>query len=138
MGYKLLLMRDDQVIWEFQLSSDGTEWKEFHRELEGMHYEMEEVTTAIEAVSNRNRMRMIARLLSDEDHTLRFKDFIEKLGMNPKTIREHACKLHEAGLLEFPDRGRYRLSEFGRYSGIMTGLAFRRMLRVLREECERC
>lgn len=138
MGYKLLLMRDDRVIWQFQLSSDDNEWKEFNRELEEMHREMEEVTSALEAFSNRNRMRMIARLLRDENHTLRFKDFIEKLGMNPKTIREHACKLHEAGLLEFPDRGQYRLSEFGRHSSIMTGLAFRRMLHVLREECEKC
>jgi Mn-dependent DtxR family transcriptional regulator len=103
-----------------------------------MHRNVEEFSSAIEVFSNRNRMRMITRLLRDKDHTMRFKDFIEKLGMNPKTIREHACKLREAGFLEFPDRGRYRLSEFGCYSALMTGLAFRRMLSVLREECEKC
>jgi predicted transcriptional regulator len=138
MGYKLLLMRDDRVIWQVQLSSTYEGGKEFNRELEEMHREVGEFTSVMEAFSNRNRMRMIARLLRNKDHTMRFKEFIEKLGMNPKTIREHACKLHEAGFLEFPSRGRYRLSEFGRYSVIMTGLAFRQMLRALREECEKC
>ncbi len=85
-------------------------------------------------IMNENRVQMLHHLMDEDDLTLSFTDFREDLRINPKMIREHTMKLREAGFLESPKRGKYKLSKRGEVSFMMTNLALRRILKILWEE----
>ncbi|MFQ6077056.1 MAG: hypothetical protein ACE5Z5_13160 [Candidatus Bathyarchaeia archaeon] len=138
MALKLRLVKGRRVLCEIPLSPREWSKDELTEELDRTEREFEDFHKLLEAMTNVNRVRMVRCLLEDDDFTMSFKEFMNGLGMNPKVIREHAMKLHRAGFLESPDRGKYRLSELGRFSCMMTGLAFRRILHILKEECETC
>lgn len=136
MGLKLLLVKDDQILCEVPLSPDDWAKNELEDEFEGFQEELQDYAKVLAAVMNENRVQMLRHLMKEQDSTLSFTDFREDLRLNPKIIREHAMKLKEAGFLESPERGKYRLSERGETSFMTTGLAFRRVLKMLREEYE--
>ena len=136
MGLKLLLARDNQILCEIPLSPDEWGKNDLDEEFETLHRELQNFGKVLAAVMNENRVQMLHRLMDDDDLTLSFTDFRDGLGLNPKMIREHTMKLQEAGFLESPRRGKYRLSKRGEVSFMMTGLALRRMLEILREEYE--
>lgn len=138
MALRLRLVKGRRVLCEVPLSPREWSKDELAEELDRVEREFEDFHRVFEAMSNVNRVRMVRCLLEDDDFTVSFKEFMDDLGMNPKVIREHAMKLHQTGFLESPDRGKYRLSELGRFSCMMTALAFRRILNILREECEGC
>lgn len=136
MKLRLLLVKDDQVLCEIPLSPNDWVKNELEEELENFREELQNYTKILAAVMNENRVQMLRHLLENEDSTLSFTDFREGLRLNPKIIREHTMKLQEAGFLESPKRGKYKFSERGQASFMMTGLALRRMLRMLWEEYE--
>ena len=134
MGLKLLLVKDKQVLCEIPLSPDDWVKNELEEELENFREGLQKYTKILAAIMNENRVQMLCHLLEDEDLTLSFTDFREELRLNPKIIRENTMKLQEAGFLESPKRGKYKLSERGQVSFMMTGLALKRILKMLWEE----
>ncbi len=131
MAIKLQLVRDNHVICEFPLSTDDWRRGDLENEIDSMQRELENFSKVMDALANVNRVRMVAQLLADDDYTLNFKDFIDDLGLNPKLVREHAKRLCDAGFLDTPERGKYRLSPLGRVRFLAAGPAMRRILREL-------
>jgi len=114
------------------------DWRrhDLEREMDQMRRGTEEFSRIADALSNENRMRMVAHLIERDDHTRSFKDFIEELGLNPKLVREHTRRLHDAGFLDSPERGKYRLSPLGCVKFLAAGPAMRRILGELGEQLD--
>lgn len=134
MGLKILLVEDGKVLCEIPLSPEDWLKKDLEEECERFEESLREISKVFDVFTNERRVKMMRSLMEEEDFMLNFKDFMDGLDMNPKSIREHADRLFEAGFLERPDRGKYRLSERGRLGFMMGGLAMRRMFRALEDE----
>ena len=78
-------------------------------------------------------MRMMKRLMEEEDRTMNFADFMRDLSLNPKTVWEKARKLTEGGFLEKIERGKYRCSEAGQSGFILMSLVLRHLMDALEE-----
>ncbi len=135
MGLKLILTKDEKVLCEVPLSLDEWTREDLHNEFTQLQGELDEFAKVLDAIANLNRVRMVCHLLEDENCTSTFKAIMEELDMNPKLIREHAAKLQRASFLECPHRGKYRLSEMGRFGFMATALAMSRVLKTLKKEC---
>ena len=136
MGLRLLLVKDSQILCEIPLSPDEWVKNDLEEEFEALHKELQNFAKVLAIVMNENRVRMLHCLMNDDDLTLSFTDFRDDLKLNPKMIREHTMKLQEAGFLESPKRGKYRLSKRGEASFMVTGFALRHILKMLWEEYE--
>ncbi len=134
MGLRMLLVEDGKILCEVPLSPKDWLKEDLEKEYERLEEDLREISRVFEVFTNVSRVRMMRSLMEDEDFMLSFKDFMEELDMNPKSVREHAARLFEAGFLERPSRGKYRLSELGRLGFMMGGLAMKRMLRALEDE----
>jgi DNA-binding transcriptional ArsR family regulator len=136
MGLKLQLIRDGQVIFEVPISM--TEWPKdlLENELESIERDFCRFIGIFDALSNETRIRMMKRLLMEEDTSVRFADLMQDLDLNPKIVWENLGKLSRCGFLEKTGRGRYRCSEFGQRAFMLMGLALRRLLEII-EEIER-
>ena len=131
---KLRLVKGEEVLVEVPLSLDNWRGDDLVRELLEARRDARRLRSFWGVMTNRRRTRMMTHLLRDENHTVSFKEFQDDLGMNPKSIREHAMKLHRCGLLAFPKRGRYRLDRREGLRFMVLNLAFRRILHYLMEE----
>ena len=109
---RLMLVKDDDVILLVPLSRE--EWaKEFSRnELGFVERDLQQFSKLFDALSHKNRLRMMKLLIEDEDLTMGFAEFIRDLNLNPKLVWESTRKLSESGLLKKSDDGRYRCFEF--------------------------
>ena len=136
MGFKLCLIRDGEILCEFPLSPEDWLRDDLERECDKLEEQTEYLLKILDVFTNENRLRMMKRLLEEDKFMLRFNDFITDLKMNPKIIREHAHRLSEAGFIDYPARGKYRLSNLGKKRFITAGLALRRILEILDEEFE--
>ena len=136
MGLKLILAKDSQILCEIPLSPDEWIKNDIEEEFLILHRELQNFTKILAIVMNENRVQMLHHLMEDKDLTQSFTDFREDLRLNPKMIREHTMKLQEAGFLESPKRGKYKLSKRGEATFMMTGFALRRILKMLWEEYE--
>jgi hypothetical protein len=134
MGLKLIIEDDGKVLLEIPLSPDDWQRRELMREVDQLRRDVRRNVQFYEAFTNANRIRMLHRLLERENHTLKFKEFMTDLGLNPKIIRENAVKLQNIGFVDSPRRGEYRLSKRGQLCFMMTVVAMRRTLQVIREE----
>ena len=134
MGLKLIIEEDGKVILEIPLSPGDWQRQELMREVNQLRKEVQRNVNFYEAFTNANRIRMLHHLLERENHTLKFKEFMTDLGLNPKIIRENAVKLQNIGFVESPSRGEYRLSKRGQICFMMTVVAMRRTLQAMREE----
>jgi hypothetical protein len=136
MSLRLLLARDNEILCEIPLSPSDWRKDELEDELDVFRRGIERLFRTYSALLNENRIRMLRTLIEDQDSTLRFKDFMDMLNLNPKIIREHAMRLSEAGFLESPSRGKYHLSPTGRLLFMAAGPAFLRIFNALVEEFE--
>lgn len=136
MTIKLQLVRDDRIICEVPLSMGDWRRRDLEDEIDEMRRGLQDFSRVMGALGNANRVRMVAHLFEDEDFTLSFKDFIEELGLNPKLVREHTSRLREAGFLDMPERGKYRLSPIGRIRFLAAGPAMMRILRELGDQLD--
>jgi len=134
MGLKLIIEDDGKILLEIPLSPDDWQRRELMREVDQLRRDVRRNVKFYEAFTNANRIRMLHHLLERENHTLKFKEFMTDLGLNPKIIRENAVKLQNIGFVESPGRGEYRLSKRGQLCFMMTVVAMRRTLQVIREE----
>ena len=136
MSYKLRLVKGEDVLVEVPLSLDYWSDEEIIQELRKSRIDSQRFGDLWGILANRRRVRMITHLLHEQNHTASFKDLQDYLNLNPKSIREHAMRLHKSGLLSFPRRGRYHLKIGNSLRLIILNLAFRRILHHFSEENE--
>ncbi len=133
MKLKLQLVRDGEVLFEIPLSPTDWPKEQLENELEALEDDFQEFSRIFDALSHETRLRMMKRLMEEEDRTINFADFMRDLNLNPKIVWENAKKLREGGLLEKVDRGTYRFSDFGQKRFILISLGFRRLIEALEE-----
>ncbi|MDH5795452.1 MAG: winged helix-turn-helix domain-containing protein [Candidatus Bathyarchaeota archaeon] len=133
MGLKLQLVRDGEVIFEMPLSPSEWPRNELEDELRTVEEDLHRLSKIFDAFSNETRLRMMRRLMEEEDRTMSFADFMKDLDLNPKIVWENARKLREEGLLRKTGRGQYRCSEFGQRTFMMMSLALRHLQETLEE-----
>lgn len=133
MKLRLLLKSNGKVLFEMPLSTDQWTKKGLERELAFSEPELERFSKLFDALSHGTRLRMMSRLLGDEDLTLGFGEFMRDLGLNPKTVWESTRKLQEGGLVVKSKDGRYRASEPGAAEFLMLSLALRRLFKAVGE-----
>ncbi len=133
MKLKLLLKSNGKVLFEMPLSMDQWTKQGLERELDFSEPELERFSKLFDALSHGTRLKMMTRLLGDEDLTLGFGEFMRDLGLNPKTVWESTRKLQEGGLIVKSKDGRYRASEPGAAEFLMLSLALRRLFKAVGE-----
>jgi len=133
MKLKLLLKKNGQVLFEMPLSMEDWTKPRLERELTFSDLELERFSKLFDALSHGTRLKMMTRLLGDDDLTLGFGEFMRDLGLNPKTVWESTRKLQEGGLLVRSKDGRYRASEPGAAEFLLLSLALRRLFKAVEE-----
>jgi len=133
MKLKLQLVRDGEVLFEIPLSPTDWPKEQLKNELEALGDDFQKFSKIFDALSHETRLRMMKRLMEQEDRTMNFADFMRDLNLNPKIVWENTRKLREGGLLEKVDRGIYRCSDFGQRRFILISFAFRRLIETLEE-----
>jgi len=132
MKLRLLLARNNEILFEIPLSMEDWPKERLAQELASFEREFDQFSKLFHALSHQTRLRMMKRLFEDEDLTLGFADFLRDLDLNPKIVWEGTKKLRESGLLVKSDEGKYQCSELGQAEFLMLSLALRRLLEVLR------
>jgi DNA-binding transcriptional ArsR family regulator len=133
MVLKLQLVRDGEIVFEMPLSPTDWPRERFDNELGAIEEHFQGLSRIFSAFSSGTRLRMMSRLLEEEDRTVNFADFMRDLDLNPKIVWENARKLREGGMLTKTGRGRYQCSEFGQRTFMMMNLALRHLLETLEE-----
>jgi DNA-binding transcriptional ArsR family regulator len=133
MNLKLQLVRNDKVILEIPLSPVDWSKEQLQTEFEAFEQDFQRFSNMFEALSNETRLKMMRRLVEEEDRTMNFADFMRDLDLNPKTVWENSKKLSEGGFLKKTGRGTYRCSEFGQSAFLTLSLALRRLIESLEE-----
>ena len=133
MKLKLLLVRNGEVLFEIPLSPADWPRERLEDELEAFETDCQRLPKIFHALSHETRLRMMKRLMEEEDRTMNFAGFVRDLHLNPKIVWENARKLREGGFLEKVERGKYRCSEAGQSGFILMSLVLRRLMEVLEE-----
>lgn len=133
MKYKLQLVGNGQVLFEVPLSPVDWPREELENEFKATEEDFERFSKIFDALSHETRLRMMTRLMEDENQTMSFADFMRDLSLNPKTVWENSRKLEEGGLLEKTGRGQYSCSDFGQKAFLMMSLALHRLIESLEE-----
>ncbi len=131
MKLKLQLVRNGEVLFEIPLSPTDWPKDQLENELEALEDDFQRFSKVFDTLSHETRLRMMKRLMEEEDRTINFADFMRDLNLNPKIVWENTRKLREGGLLEKVDRGIYRCSDFGERRFILISFAFRRLIEAL-------
>jgi len=133
MRLKLQLTKNGEVVFEMPLSVEDWTKHRLANELASFEVEFNRFSKLFDALSHETRLRMMKRLLEDDDLTLGFGEFMRDLRLNPKTVWESTRKLQEGGLLVKSKDGRYRCSEPGVAEFLMLSLALRRLFKAVEE-----
>lgn len=133
MKLKLQLVGNGEILFEIPLSLLDWPREELQNEFKATEEDFQRFSKIFDALSHATRLRMMKRLMEEEDHTLNFADFMKDLNLNPKIVWENSRKLEESGFLEKTGRGKYRCSEFGQTTFIMMSLALHRLIESLKE-----
>ncbi len=133
MKLKVQLVRNGEVLFEIPLSPADWTREQMEDELEAFEADCSKLSRVFHALSHETRLRMMMRLMEEEDRTMNFADFMKDLDLNPKIVWENARKLEEGGFLEKVERGKYRCSEVGESGFILMSLVLRRLVEVLEE-----
>ena len=133
MKLKLLLKSNGKVLFEIPLSMEEWTKQGLERELVFSELELEKFSKLFDALSHGTRLKMMTRLLGEEDLTLGFGEFMRDLRLNPKTVWESTRKLQEGGLLVRSKDGRYQASEPGAAEFLLLSLALRQLFKAMEE-----
>ena len=133
MKLRLRLTKNGEVVFEMPLSIEDWTKRGLTSELTSAEREFERFSKLFDALSHETRLKMIKRLLEEDDRTLGFGDFMRDLRLNPKTVWENTRKLQEGGLLVKSKDGKYRFSEPGVAEFLMLSLALRRLFKATEE-----
>ena len=130
---KLKLLRGDKVILEVPLSILDWSKEQIETEFEAFEEDFKKFSCMFEALSNMTRIKMMRKLVEEEDRTVNFAEFIHDLDLNPKTVWENSRKLSDGGFLEKTGRGTYHCSEFGQSAFLTLSIVLRRILDSIEE-----
>jgi len=133
MSLKLQLLRDGKIILEVPLSPMDWPKDQLETEFKAFEDDFERFSNMLSALCNQTRLKMMRRLVEEEDRTMNFTDFMKDLDLNPKTVWENSRKLSEGGFITKTGRGTYHCSEFGQSVFLTLSLALRRLLASLEE-----
>jgi DNA-binding transcriptional regulator YhcF (GntR family) len=133
MKYKLQFVGDGQVLFEIPLSAVDWRKEELENEFKATEKDFERLSRIFDALSHETRLKMMTRVVEEENHTMSFADFMKDLDLNPKTVWENSRKLEAGGFLEKTARGQYSCSSFGQKAFIMMSLALHRLIESLEE-----
>lgn len=133
MKLKLQVTKNGEVVFEMPLSMEDWTKSRLTSELTSFEREFDRFQKLFDALSHETRLKMMKRLLEDDDLTLGFADFMRDLSLNPKIVWESTRKLQEGGLLIKSKDGKYRCSEPGVAEFLMLSLALRRLLEAVEE-----
>lgn len=133
MTLKLQLVRDGKLILEVPLSLMDWPKDQLETEFKAFEEDFERFSNMFVALSNQTRLKMMIRLVAEEDRTMNFADFMKDLDLNPKTVWENSRKLSDGGFITKTGRGTYHCSEFGQSAFLTLSLALRRLLASLEE-----
>jgi hypothetical protein len=132
-GLKLLLMKDNDILFEIPLCMEDWPKDSLKNELTSFETELDQFKKLFDALSHKTRLRMMTHLFEDNNLTLSFADFMRDLDLNPKIVWESTRKLREGGLLTKSPNGKYRCSDPAAAEFLMISLALRRLLKVMEE-----
>jgi len=130
---KLKLFRGDEVILEVPLSVLDWPKEQLETEFEAFEEDFNRFSCMFEALSNMTRIKMMRKLIEEEDRTMNFAGFIHDLDLNPKTVWENSRKLKDGGFLKKTSRGKYQCSEFGQSAFLTLSIVLRRILDSIEE-----
>jgi len=133
MKLKLQLVQDEEIIFEIPLSPMDWSREHLKNEFNAVEEDFQRFSKIFDALAHETRLRMMKRVMEEEDRTISFSDFMRDLDLNPKLVWENARKLKEGGLLEKVGRGRYRCSAFGESGFMMMSFALKRLRKALEE-----
>lgn len=133
MKLRLQLVQDGKIMFDMPLSPTDWPRQELEDEFKAAEEDFQRFSKIFDALSHETRLRMMRRVVEEEDHTMSFADFMKDLNLNPKIVWENSKKLEEGGLLEKTSRGKYSCSELGETAFMMMGLALRRLMETLEE-----
>jgi DNA-binding transcriptional ArsR family regulator len=133
MTLKLQLLRDGEIILEIPLSLMDWPKDQLETEFKAFEEDFQKFSSMFDALSNQTRLKMMRRLVEEEDSTMNFADFMRDLDLNPKTVWENSKKLSDGGFLTKTGRGTYSCSEFSQSAFLTLSLALRRLLESLEE-----
>jgi DNA-binding transcriptional ArsR family regulator len=133
MALKLRLVRDGEIIFEMPLSPSDWTHEELANEFNATEDDFQKLSKLFGALSHQTRLRMMRRLVEEENRTVSFADFMRDLDLNPKLVWENSRKLEEGGLLLKTARGQYSCSQSGQTMFMMMSLALRRLIESLEE-----
>ena len=133
MKLKLQLVRDGEILFEIPLSPMDWSREHLENEFNAIEEDFQRFSKIFDALAHETRLRMMKRVMEEEDRTINFSDFMRDLDLNPKLVWENARKLKEGGLLEKVGRGRYHCSAFGESGFMMMSFALKRLRKALEE-----
>lgn len=133
MKLRLQLVQDGKIMFDMPLSPTDWPKQELEDEFKVAEEDFQRFSKIFDALSHETRLRMMRRVVEEEDHTMSFADFMKDLDLNPKIVWENSKKLEEGGLLEKTSRGKYSCSELGETAFMMMSLALRRLMETLEE-----
>jgi DNA-binding transcriptional ArsR family regulator len=134
MKLKVQLVRNGEVLFEIPLAPMDWPREQLENELEAFEASFQRLSKIFDALSHETRLRMMKRLVEEEDRTVNFGDFMRDLDLNPKIVWENARKLREGGFLEKIGRGRYRCSDVGQSGFILMSFVLRHLVEALEED----
>ena len=134
MTLKLQLVRDGKIVLEVPLSPMDWPKEQLETEFEAFEDDFERFSCIFDALSNQTRLRMMRRLVQDENSTMNFAEFMKDLDLNPKTVWENSRKLSDGGFITKTGRGTYSCSKSGQTTFLTLSLALRRLLESLEDE----
>ena len=105
MKLKLQLVRDGEIIWEIPLSPIDWSRKRLENEFKDFEQHFHRFSKIFDVLSNETRLRMMRRVVEQEDNTMSFADFMRDLDLNPKIVWENSRKLTNSGFLRKTGRG---------------------------------
>lgn len=133
MNLKLRLVRDGEIIFEIPLSPVDWPKQQLDNELKAFEEDFQKFSKMFHALSNQTRLRMMRRVVREEDRTMRFADFMRDLDLNPKIVWENSRKLRDGGFLKKTGRGEYSCSDFGQTAFITMSLVLRHLIETIEE-----
>lgn len=130
---KLKLLRGDKVIVEVPLSILDWPKEQLETEFKAFEEDFKRFSCMFNALSNMTRIKMMRKLIAEENRTITFAGFMHDLDLNPKTVWENSRKLRDGGFLKKTSRGTYHCSEFGQSAFLILSLVLRRILDSIEE-----
>jgi len=133
MTLRLQLVRDGKTILDVPLSLMDWPKDQLETEFKAFEEDFERFSNMFVALSNQTRLKMMIKLVEEENRTMNFADFMKDLDLNPKTVWENSRKLSDGGFITKTGRGTYHCSEFGQSAFLTLSLVLRRLLASLEE-----